>query len=63
MLEAREMDALIRAARISQTKLPNEEIKIQMGTEATLIEDIIWVGHVLRMMNTIQPKWKWSWRI
>lgn len=56
------MDALIRSARIAQTKLPNEEIKINMGIEGTLIEDIIWVGHILpkMKMDMVDINRKWS---
>jgi hypothetical protein len=60
-IEAVEMDALRRSMRISRMdKIRNEEIRLRMGIEGTIINDIErkqlnWYGHVQRMGQTGLP--------
>lgn len=66
-LEATEMDALRRAARISRRdRIRNEEVKRRMGIEGTIIQDIeqkqlVWYGHIKRMNNNRLPKRIMDW--
>jgi hypothetical protein len=62
-IEAVEMDAFRRSMRISRMdKIRNEEVRLGMGIEGTIINDIerkqlTWYGHVQRMEEKVLP-WK-----
>lgn len=67
MLEATEMDALRRSARISRVdRIRNEDIRQEMGLQDTIIRDIegkqlTWYGHVQRMTDHRLPKQVMTW--
>lgn len=66
-LEATEMDAFRRTLGISRMdRIRNEEIRLRMGIEGTIINDIeskqlVWYGHVRRMDETRLPKKVMEW--
>lgn len=67
MLEATEMDALRRSARISRMdRVRNEDIRRRVGLEDTIIKDfeqkqLTWYGHVQRMADYRLPKQAMNW--